>query len=79
MIERDKTKVRFIFKKVKYVDFKSPTEALKAQQNVGIVITYTVTSNHIFTAVFELPNFISKIITYQWLIQPIMINDNLSI
>ena len=53
-------KIRFLFKKIQHQGLKGSIEALKAQQVSGSKITYTMVTNHLATAVSELPEYISK-------------------
>jgi hypothetical protein len=53
-------KVRYLFKRVQHPGLQNAIEALKTQQTLGTVITYTTAANHLSTAVSELPDYISK-------------------
>ena len=56
----DKAKVRFLFKSVQHEKLQVEISALKAQITAGMPITYTIASNHLSTAVSELPEYIAK-------------------
>lgn len=56
----EEAKVRFLFKKVQHAGLRSSIDALKATQTTGSEITYTMSANHLSTAVSELPEFLAK-------------------
>jgi hypothetical protein len=56
----DEAKVRFLFKSVHHEKLQVEISALKAQITAGTPITYTMASNHLSTAVSELPEYIAK-------------------
>ena len=56
----EEVKIRFLFKKVQHTGLKSAGKALKAQMTAGVNVTYTMATNHLSTAVSELPEYISK-------------------
>jgi hypothetical protein len=56
----DEAKVRFLFKSVHHEKLQVEISALKAQMTAGTAITYTMASNHLSTAVSELPEYIAK-------------------
>ena len=51
----DEAKVRFLFQKVQHAGLRSSSDALKATQTTGTVISYTMAANHLSTAVSKLP------------------------
>ena len=53
MLEEEK--VRFLFIKVQHTGLRSSIDSLKASQNTGTNISYTMAANHFFTATSELP------------------------
>lgn len=56
----EEAKVRYLFKRVQHPGLQNAIEALKTQQTLGTVITYTTAANHLSTAVSELPDYIAK-------------------
>ena len=56
----EEAKICFLFKKVQHTGLKSAVKALKAQMTEGVNFTYTMTANHLSTAVSELTEYVSK-------------------
>ena len=54
-------KVRFLFKKISHSGLNNAVEAMKARITTSTTtISYTTVANHLFTAVFELPEYVAK-------------------
>ena len=56
----DEAKVRFLFRKVQHTGLHSSIDALKSSQTTGMTISYTIVANHLSTATYELPEYISN-------------------
>lgn len=57
----DDAKIRFLFKKVQHPGLKTAVEAMKAKVSTSPqnTVTYTMVTNHLMSAVTELPEYIS--------------------
>ena len=56
----DEDNVRFLFRKVQYEGLHNSIEALKALETTGAVIICIMATNDLFTAVLQLPEYLTK-------------------